>query len=174
MARRRDAWSSSLSLGDVPSCSSISETGANPPTTKIAPCLVHRRQEMKTWQKIQTRQKMKTWQKLYNHSVRGRADVPRRRRSVRAVASIEDEMEAEDDRSTAYRSCSFYTIVHRASLRNKKHAEHIDGRNMYNEHASKLDVSMSHVFERSEHWSLGVGIRFHASGLLERHQTHSG
>ena len=58
-------------------------------------------------------------------------------------------------------------------LGTKKHAEHIDGPNMYNEHASKLDVSMSHVFESSEHWSLGVGIRFPASGLLERHQTHS-
>ena len=69
---------------------------------------------------------MKTWQKMYNVSVRGLANfLEGRRRSVRAVASIEDEMEAEDDRSTAYRSCRFYTIVHRASLRNNKNTQNI-------------------------------------------------
>jgi hypothetical protein len=167
MATRRDARSSTLSLRDVPSCSSRRETGANPPTTKIAPRLIHRRQEVKTWQKIQTRQKMKTWKKLYNASVRGRADVPR----PEAVASIEDEMEAEDDRSTAYRSCRFYTIVHRASLRNKKTrrtyrwSQYVQRTRVAIGHhgsgiwpALKLDVSMSPVFESSEHWSLGVGI----------------
>ena len=38
------------------------------------------------------------------------------------------------------------TIVHRVSLRNKKPAEHRDGRNMYNEHASQL-VIMEAVYD---------------------------